>query len=179
MTSSGEIDSAKTSIIKKLEDIKTAFDALVVKDSWQGDSAEQLKLKVGTFITEATNTITTKMDVLKQFAEKYEKFSELSKDTQSIRTGERDQHCKNSPQIENCHWTKVPIFNNMGNIVGYKWVWHACGPYSSAVHYISTNVETMSNIYSSAQLIKNSFNSTPLKQGEGTDASSVNFQDVL
>ena len=162
MTSSGEIDSAKTNITQKLGSIKTTFDALVVKDSWQGDSAEQLKLKVDTFIAEATNTITTKMDVLKQFAEQYEKFSKLSTDTQTIRKNERDQHCKKSPQIENCHWTKEPIFNNMGNIVGHKWVWHACGPYSSAVHYISTNVETMNNTYQRAQQIKNSFNSTPL-----------------
>ncbi len=128
MTKSGEIASTTGEVVSTLKEVQSTFQSLTGVGLWQGDSMEGLSEKVQKFVGDSLAVLQSKLDVLRQFAETYEKFEQLSQTTQGIRQGQRDQHCENSPKQENCHWTRTVDQYGVEH-----WSWHACGPYSSAV----------------------------------------------
>lgn len=178
MTSSGEISSVNTKIQICLKNVRNAFSNISGEGNWQGESNELLDAKVVAFISEASGIISSKMMTLQNFAQKYEDFAKLSSDTQPLRDV-RCSHCKthnpSSTSPDGCHYTIGVDIDGDGDIDEYLNNGH-CGPYITNKNQVDSNVSTMEYWLKDAMSIKSSFPSDNVKEGTGTEPSTIRYE---
>ena len=164
MTKSGEISSTKSEIITVLNEVKSAFSEITGEDKWQGDSMEGIQLKIEKFVDEATSILQSKLTVLSNFAQKFEQFENMSKQTKTIRT-QRHQHCKVGHSCGNgccC----PPTIDEDGNSVC---VWTPKSCYTGPKAQVEQNVQQMNQMHSEGAAIKSGFPSAAVPRGEGIE----------
>lgn len=164
MTKSGEISSAKGSIVSVLNDVKSTFDGITGDGKWQGDSMEGLKQKVQTFVSEATSVLQSKLEVLANFAQKYEEFEALSKECVPLRT-ERHKHCKVGHTCANgccC----PPTYDESGAQVC---AWRESGCFTGPRDQVKQKVQQMNQKHNEGASIKSGFPSSKVPAGQGIE----------